>query len=55
MPDFLTGYAQLQPEKVAVIDDRPDGTVESLTFYELDERSTRLGHALVSLGAAPGR
>jgi fatty-acyl-CoA synthase/long-chain acyl-CoA synthetase len=55
MPDFLTGYAQLQPEKVAVIDDRPDGAVESLTFYELDERSTRLGHALLSLGAAPGR
>jgi fatty-acyl-CoA synthase/long-chain acyl-CoA synthetase len=55
MPDFLTGYAQLQPEKVAVIDDRSDGTVESLTFYELDERSTRLGHALRALGAGPGR
>ena len=27
MGDFLTAYAQVQPEKLAVVDDRPDGTV----------------------------
>ena len=27
MADFLTAYAQVQPDKLAVIDDRPDGTV----------------------------
>ena len=25
MPDFVTIYAQVQPDKPAVIDDRPDG------------------------------
>src|SRR4051794_8945062 len=38
MPDVLTVYAQMQPEKIAVIDDRPDGTVTSLTYAELEQR-----------------
>src|SRR3954451_18473478 len=55
MGDFLTAYAQVQPEKLAGVDDRPDGTVLSLTFAELEERANRLANVLASLGAAPGR
>jgi fatty-acyl-CoA synthase/long-chain acyl-CoA synthetase len=55
MGDFLTAYAQVQPEKLAVVDDRPDGTVHSLTFYELEERANRLANVLASFGAEPGR
>ena len=55
MGDFLTAYAQVQPEKLAVVDDRPGGTVLSLSFYELEERANRLANVLASLGAAPGR
>ena len=29
MPDFLTMYAQVQPDKPAVIDDRPSGEVST--------------------------
>ena len=52
MGDFLTAYAQVQPEKLAVVDDRPDGTVLSLTFAELEERANRLANVLASFGAA---
>ena len=55
MGDFLTAYAQVQPEKLAVVDDRPDGTVLSLTFYELEERANRLANVLAGFGAEPGR
>ena len=55
MGDFLTAYAQMQPEKMAVVDDRPDGTVYSLSFYELEEQANRLANVLASLGAQPGR
>jgi acyl-CoA synthetase (AMP-forming)/AMP-acid ligase II len=55
MGDFLTAYAQVQPEKLAVVDDRPDGTVHSLTFAELEEQATRLANVLASFGAQPGR
>ena len=30
MPDFLTTYAEVQPDKLAVVDDRPDGTMRAL-------------------------
>ena len=30
MPDFLTTYAEVQPDKLAVVDDRPDGTMHPL-------------------------
>jgi acyl-CoA synthetase (AMP-forming)/AMP-acid ligase II len=55
MGDFLTAYAQVQPEKMAVVDDRPDGTVYSLNFYQLEEQANRLANVLRSLGAEPGR
>ncbi len=54
MPDFLTLYAQIQPDKAAVIDDRPDGTMITLSFAELNERTNRLANVLIDLGAKPG-
>ncbi|MEO6125740.1 MAG: AMP-binding protein [Ilumatobacteraceae bacterium] len=54
MPDFLTLYAQVQPDKAAVIDDRPAGTVQSMTFRQLNERTNRLANVLIGLGARPG-
>ena len=54
MPDFLSAYAASQPDKPAVIDDRPDGTVTTLTFAELEDRTNRLANVLLTLGAKPG-
>ncbi len=54
MIDFLTTYAETLADKPAVIDDRPDGTVEMLTFAELEDRANRLGHVLQEFGAGPG-
>ena len=55
MGDFLTGYAQTIPDKLAVVDDRPDGTVVRLTFAELEARSNQLAAVLLDLGVEPGR
>ena len=56
MPDdILTTYAQVQPDKPAVIDDKPDGTVVVWTYAELEARSNRVANLLLSLGAGPGR
>ena len=56
MPDdILSIYAQSQPDKPAVIDDKPDGTVVRWTYAELEARSNRLANLLLSLGAGPGR
>jgi fatty-acyl-CoA synthase/long-chain acyl-CoA synthetase len=55
MPDdALSMYALSQPGKPAVIDDRPDGTVVTWSYTELDARANRLANLLVSLGAGPG-
>jgi fatty-acyl-CoA synthase/long-chain acyl-CoA synthetase len=53
MPDILAMYAASQPDKLAVIEDRPDGTVVTWTFAELEAQSNRLANLLVSLGARP--
>src|SRR5262245_44310003 len=50
MPDFLTMYAQAQPDKLAVIDDRASGRVDTLTFKELEEQANRLAHVLQAHG-----
>ena len=56
MPDdILSIYAQSQPDQPAVIDDKPDGTVVSWNYAELEARSNRLANLLLSLGAAPDR
>ena len=55
MPDdILTVYAKSQPDKPGVIDDRPDGTVFTWTYAELESQSNRLANLLLSLGAGPG-
>jgi fatty-acyl-CoA synthase/long-chain acyl-CoA synthetase len=55
MPDdILSAYAASQPGKLAVIDDRPDGTVVAWTYAELEARANRAANLLLSLGAGPG-
>ena len=55
MPDTLSIYAQSQPDKPGVIDDKPDGTVVRWTYAELDAQSNRVANLLMSLGAGTGR
>ena len=55
MPDFLTLYAQAQPDKLAVIDDRAGKEVRTLTFAQLEEQANRLGNVLVARGAGSGK
>jgi fatty-acyl-CoA synthase/long-chain acyl-CoA synthetase len=54
MADFLTTYSITQPDKPAVIDDRPGGPVRTATFAELNARSNQLANVLLGLGAQPG-
>ena len=55
MPDdILTAYAASQPDKPGVIDDRPDGTIVTWTYAELEAQSNRVANLLRSLGAGPG-
>jgi acyl-CoA synthetase (AMP-forming)/AMP-acid ligase II len=54
MADFLSAYAITQADKPAIIDDRPDGSIATLTFAELNEQSNRLANVLLALGARPG-
>jgi len=55
MPDdILSIYAQSQPDKPGVIDDRPDGTVVMWTYAELEAQSNRVANLLLSLGIGPG-
>ncbi len=52
-PDFLAIYAQVQPEKPAVIDDRKGGSVQSWSYAELNRQANRLANALLGLGLRP--
>jgi acyl-CoA synthetase (AMP-forming)/AMP-acid ligase II len=52
--DTLSAYAGSQPDKPAVIDDRPDGPVVIWTYAELEAQSNRVANLLLSLGAGPG-
>jgi len=54
MPDILSVYAESQPGKLAVVHDRPDGTVVHWTYAELEERANRLANLLLTLNAGPG-
>ncbi len=54
MADFLSAYAVTQADKLAMIDDRPDGTLITYTFGELNAASNRLANVLLTLGARPG-
>ena len=55
MPDILTAYAESQPVKLAVIDDRGGAGIVQWTYAELEAAANRLGNALLSLGAKPGQ
>ena len=48
--DLLAMYAASQPDKAAVIDDRPGQPAVTWTFAELDRRANQLGHHLLTLG-----
>src|SRR5215469_6503648 len=54
MPDILTVYAETQPDKVAVVDDKGGDDIVQLTYAELEAASNRLANALLALGARPG-
>ena len=54
MADILTAYSITQPDKLAVIDDRPDGTITTLTYKQLNEQANRLANVLLDLDARPG-
>jgi fatty-acyl-CoA synthase/long-chain acyl-CoA synthetase len=51
MGDILSAHAAAQPDKLAVIDDRPSAATVTYTFAELNRRSNQLAGLLVSLGA----
>jgi len=53
-PDLLTLHARANPEKLAVIDDRPDGTLLSWSYAELETRANRLANVLLAHGVGPG-
>ena len=50
----LTVQAERLANKPAVIDDRPDGTVVTWTYAELNRRANRLAHVFRDLGLKPG-
>ncbi len=54
MADFLSAYALTQTDKLAVVDDHPDGTVHSLTFGQLNNKSNQLANVLLANGVKPG-
>ncbi len=54
MADFLSAHAVSMPDKLALIDDRPDGTVLTLTFAELNARANQVANVLLGLGIHPG-
>jgi acyl-CoA synthetase (AMP-forming)/AMP-acid ligase II len=52
--DFLTAYAQAMPDKLAAVDDRPDGRLHTVTWAELNAEANRLAGVLLSHGAHTG-
>jgi fatty-acyl-CoA synthase/long-chain acyl-CoA synthetase len=53
-PDVLAIHARSQPDKPALIDDRPGRPVTQLSYRELNERVNRLSHALRARGVRSG-
>jgi fatty-acyl-CoA synthase/long-chain acyl-CoA synthetase len=55
MGDIVAMHAMSKPDALAVVDDRPDGTLSTLTWRELDQQANQLAHVLLDRGAGPGR
>src|SRR5215469_3864156 len=55
MQDILSVYAETQPDKPGVIDDKGDGNVVTWTYAELEAQSNRVANALLALGSGPGK
>ena len=51
--DFLTSHASTMPGKIAIVDDRPDGTVRKIDFAGLEGRANQLAWALAAEGVRP--
>ncbi len=54
MPDLLSAYAQAQPDKLAVVDDRLGVDVRTVTFAEFEAACNQLAHVLRGHGLGPG-
>ena len=52
-PDFLSGFAKTQPDKAALIEDRPDGTMRRWSYAELNRRANQLANAFLGFGLEP--
>ena len=56
MPDFLSLYAQAMPDKLAVVDDRPDGTILTMDVRRARGEGQPARPTCCSQhGAGPGR
>ena len=53
MSDILSAYAAMQPDKIAVVDDRRGSGVVTLTYAELEAAANRLANVLIGLGVMP--
>ncbi len=53
-PDYLTSLALRLPDKPALIDDRPNGTVTTWTFRQLEENANRLARVFRDLDVDAG-
>ena len=54
MADLLTTYAQVQPDKLAVVDDRKGADVRTVTYAEFETVTNRLANVLLGYGVGPG-
>jgi len=52
--DILAVHAERIPDKPALVDDRPDGAVTTLSFGELNRDVNRLAHLLLAHGVSRG-
>lgn len=48
--DFLSAHAEAMPDKLAAVDDRPDGRLRKASFAQLEAAANRLAHALRDAG-----
>src|ERR1700735_5761118 len=55
MQDILSIYAEAQPDKPGVIDDKGPGDVVVWTYAELEAQSNRVANVLLALRCGPGQ